>query len=587
MKKRRIWPIWLMAAAVALSAAEPSVRAAENTDGVRADRSAVVVSEQARTFRLDYRVWSEESVNRRARPCDVLLLLDVSASMEDKAEGGAGLSRLEYMRDGVGGFLEELLQTSPDSRAGLLLFGEKTTAVEPVLLDGAGTATLQKALAGAKAEPCETPDYAGALEQAAKLRESLGNSGRPLFLITVASGNWAGDTDKALPNLQALRDLGAQSYTALLCQSPEEETEEFWLEMSSAPLPTHHYLCAGEAEGCLKQIRRDISSLFSVETVQRLDPRFDLDKSEQERLLGEGAHLEQAQNGAWTVSWEVDLPRREESPWQASLTVRARRAFPGGNDVPLDGEGTGVYRAGAAVADFLPVSVNVPMSFSLKNLDTEIFLGEKIKTATKDKTLEEAMLTLPEMSWFGKGQTGRLSYFWETEAGESVGSLEQLGTLRPKKETAYRLRASYAPASPGLFSVGKPVQPVEKTALCRVRVTPGTLQIKAAPEEGVKLSGDSSLLFRLEKDSGEVYYRKAVSEGDPQSGKRFLAAEFSGLPYGTYTVSPVSQNGLTCREAFLTCRLGVWEKDDTVSPRRNRAQLRFTLCNAGEGDFFA
>lgn len=555
--------------------------ALEPEEGVKADKTTSVLSESERTFRLDYRVWSEDWVGRETGPCDVILLLDVSHEMSGQITSGKdGKTRLESLRDGAKAFLKELGEVSPDSRAGLVLFGESTSVTEPVSLDEQGTEKLLSSISQAKAEQKGEPDYTGALEQAQKLAEKLGDSAsRPLYLVTVTSGLWAGDTKTALPALQTLRNDGAKSYTTLLCASPEEETEDFWQAMSSAPLSVHHYLCGAEAENCLRQICRDIAAALSVEVVQRLDPRFDLTESEQSRLRGEGAHLTLERAGSWTVSWEVDLPRRKTSPWTASLVVKAKESFPGGNDVLTDNEGTGVYRAGEKIVPLPETSVNVPLNLAVEELETELFLGEHVRAAVNKKNVEELMVISPAPAWFGKGQTGSFSYYWETAEGGPVGSLKQLEVQRPEQDVSYRLRVTYRPDSDGRSSVGKPVEVTEKSALYKIKVTGGTIRINGTAESGTALSENSFLLFRLEKEDGKVFFCTARPEADPESGRLSLQGELIGLPYGTYTVVPISGNGVAVEESMRVCRLGVWEKDDTVSPERNFAQAQFTLRN--------
>jgi len=564
--------------AVVLAGSFPA-GALEPEEGVRADKTVTVLNEKERSFRLDYRVWSEDWVSRSAVPCDVILLLDVSREMSGQIISGKdGKTRMESVRKGTEAFLKELGEISPDSRAGLVLFGEDIRQVGPVSLDEQGREKLLTAISNVKAEG--DPDYTGALEQARQLTEQLENPGsRPLYLVTMASGLWAGDAKTALPALQVLRDNGAKSYTALLCASPEEETEDFWQAMSSVPLSSHHYLCGAEAESCLRQICRDIAAVLSVEVVQRLDPRFDLTESEQSRLRREGAHLNPEQDGSWTVSWEAGLPRRRDLPWKASLTVKAKESFPGGNDVITDGEGTGIRRAGEEIASLPETSVNVPLNLTLEDLETELFLGERVRATINRKNVEEIMAAGPAPAWFGKGQTGSFSYLWETEKGSPVGSLKQLELQQPKEDVSYRLRVTYRPGSDGLASVGVPIKTTEKTALYKIRMVSGAIRIKGTTGSGAALSENSSLLFRLEKEDGEIFFRTAVPEADPESGRLSLQGELTGLPYGTYTVVPVSGNGVAAEETMRVCRLGVWEKDDTVSPERNFAQARFTLRN--------
>lgn len=511
------------------------VRAAGRQGELRGVKTAAALSGDGRSFRLDYRVWCEEG--GESQPANVIFLLDASRSMERR-----GL--LPTARQESGAFLARLEEAAPGSQTELLTFGEGE----------------------------ETPDYAAALEQAGKLAEEWEK--RPLYLVTLTSGLWAGE-ESALAPLQALRDLGAKTYTVLLWGSPDQETEEFWQAMSSAPLSGCHYVCQGKAAGCLTAIGLEMGLLRPIEVRQRLDPRFTVDREEQSRLMQEGAHLTEEADGSLTISWQADLPRRRASPWAASLVIRARDGFPGGNDIPTDGEGTGLYRAGKRVAPLPVTSVNAALRMGISDFQTELFLGQRVRATVGGRKVEEAMRPLP--NWYGRGKTGDFSLFWETEAGDPIGSVNQLETLEPWEDVSYRLRVTYRPATLGLLSAGKPVREKTETALYQIRVVSGTLRVKALAGKGVKLDADSSLTFRLERREGGVYYRSAGLERDPEGGALFLEAEAAGLPYGFYTVTPVAAEGLACREESVLCALGVWERDDTVSTARRNAWASFTL----------
>lgn len=588
---RRSGAAALLAVALFLGMLRLPAGALELEGQVRGSRTASVEARGDRSFRLEFRVWSGEEVNRAVEPCDMILLVDVSQAMGNPAgkDGKEEASRLDSVKRGAEDLLEKLGKAAPDSRAGLVLFGEDVTAAGPERLGEKGREALSSALSAASPQSRWEPDYAQALAQAAKLVEKLGDRGdRPLYLVTLSSGQWAGETGGAsepLRELQKLRDQGARAYTVLLCGSPEPEAEEFWQAMSSAPLSTHHYVCAGEAESCLDQIRRDIASAFSVEVRQRLDPRFEIPAQEQDRLRREGAHLTREKSGLQTVSWEAELPRSADSPWSASLSIRAKEGFPGGNDITVDSEGTGVFRSGKLIASLPGITVNVPLRLSLSDVETEQFLGEKVRTWREGATVEEAMGWASEASWFGRGKTGSFSCLWETEAGDPVGSLKQLGCLAPTRDAAYRFRVTYRPDTPGLVSAGEPVKETQISALYRVKVRGGTLRIKAVPEGG--LGENAALAFRIQGPDRRTYFRTALPETDPETGEAFLEAELTGLPYGVYTVTPLSRDGWRCREGSVTCRLGVWERDDTVSPERDADLARFTLERPGGFFFFS
>lgn len=565
MKKRKLWGTWLvpvcLAVVLALAACPVRAGALEGSDAVCVDRSLTALGGESRSFRMEYSLWSDESLFRTVKPCDVLLLLDGSLTGKD-------------VREEAGAFLRELGEAAPGSRAGVVLFGETAEASGLETLDGKGLAALEAALA--RPSPSGEPDYAAALEKAGELAGKREDGDAPLYLLTIASGLWRDETGKSLEAIQPLRGQGAKSCTVLLCGSPEEEAESFWQSVSSAPLDRFHYVCGGEAGSCLSAVRREIASAFSVEVRQSLDPRFELPARERERLRREGAHLSQGPDGVWTVSWQADLPRGAASPWRASLTVRAKEAFPGGNSVPVDGEGAGVYRAGQRVRTLPAGFVNVPLRLELQDLETELFLGEKVRTVLDGENVEESMEKTSAHDWFGMGRTGSFSYLWETENGGAVGTLRQLGELKPTEDSVYRLRVTFWPERTGRLAAGRPVEATELSALYRVRVVSGGIRIRAEAAGGQDMPGDS-IGFCIEGGNSWISFCTAQPEADPQTGRVFLAGEAEGLPYGIYTVTPSGAGASLCRERAQLCRVGVWERDDTVSTGRRWAEARFTL----------
>lgn len=556
----------LLAAAFFLNCSARAVSPDYET-GVRSSRTVAVQNEAQRSFQLSYRVWSEDWVCEKAQPSRVILLLEAAAC-------GKGSVKI-----GIENFLESFRELSPKSQIGIVVFGKACTAVPLTELSDEGVRTLTEAVEGINAEE-KAETYSGALQKAQELLKQSGTAEAgspgttPVSLVTLTAGDWLEEGDSALTELQVLRSLGVRSYTVSLCSDPGQEEEEFWQSLSSVPLSTHHYLCGDEPENCLSQIQWDIAAVLTVEVTEQLDPRFTLSKSEQLRLSRAGAHL--AEEGAWKISWQVSLPRRESSPWEAGVTVLLRESFPGGNDVPLSREGSGLYRAGKEFLSFSPVYANVPLSLELEDYDAELFLGERVKTSYQKKSVEELLLAVPAPDWFGRGKTGDFSYFWETESGGSIGSLRQLNQLQPQHDINYRLRVTYRPDSPGLLGVGEPVPVTERSALYRIKLVSGSLRIRAKTGAGVELDGSSSMKFRLEGNNGILRRCTAKLEADPESGRLFLEGEATNLPYGVYTVFPEAGE-FSCAEAVQTCRLGVWERDDTVSPQRKSAKADFTL----------
>ena len=101
----------------------------------------------------------------------------------------------------------------------------------------------------------------------------------------------------------------------------------------------------------------------------------------------------------------------------------------------------------------------------------------------------------------------------------------------------------------------------------QVRVESGAVLVRV---EGRNAPLTGTALFRL-RGQGLTLYSLARPEADPMGGPPALEAEFTGLPYGVYTVT--AMEGSAADEQ--TCALGLCQEDDTVDPARRHTVLRF------------
>lgn len=180
-----------------------------------------------------------------------------------------------------------------------------------------------------------------------------------------------------------------------------------------------------------------------------------------------------------------------------------------------------------------------------------LFLGEAVPMRQQGVPLAE--LLREEFP----GQQGELEAWWVSPQGRAP--LEELGRERPKEDETYRI-STVLHREDGKDSWAN--------LLYRVRVVSGAVRVRADGREAVP---GASALFMLEGE-GLTLYQQAIPEADPQGGPAMLEAQFTGLPYGVYTVTAVDGG-----QPAKTCRLGVCETDDTIDPARCGTTLRFTL----------
>ena len=179
-----------------------------------------------------------------------------------------------------------------------------------------------------------------------------------------------------------------------------------------------------------------------------------------------------------------------------------------------------------------------------------IFLGEAVPLRRKGQSLENLL-----KSRFS--EPGEVECWWMSPQGPLP--LAELGKQRPRADCGYPLAAV-------LRQPDKPERWVH--GVCRIHVASGTVRVWAG---GEGIGTASQALVKLE-GAGLTLYRQAQLEAGPQGGVPALETEFTGLPFGVYTLS-VADGGL--EPSQVQCRLGVCQEDDTVDPDRRIALVRF------------
>lgn len=182
-----------------------------------------------------------------------------------------------------------------------------------------------------------------------------------------------------------------------------------------------------------------------------------------------------------------------------------------------------------------------------------VFLGEAVPLRLEGRGLEDLLRARFQ-------EPGEMECWWVSPEGPV--ELKKLGEQRPREDQEYPISAVLHPEGGG--------KDQWLNLSYRVRVVSGTVRVWAG---GEGVDADSWALVKLE-GQGLAVYRQALPEADPQGGGPALEAEFTGLPYGVYTLS-VADGGLEPERAV--CRLGVCQEDDTVSPDRRTALARFTV----------
>lgn len=182
-------------------------------------------------------------------------------------------------------------------------------------------------------------------------------------------------------------------------------------------------------------------------------------------------------------------------------------------------------------------------------LEETLFLGESVPLRVNGIPLEEQAAKA-----FGD-EPGEVECWWMSMDGRK--DLEELGRQRPRNGTDYHISAVLHKESGG---------DTWRDLIYHIDVKSGSIRVLA---EGPCVQ-TGSVLLELE-GRGLCLYAEALPDPDPQGGVTGLTAEFSGLPFGAYTITAVGQ------EEQELCSLGISEESDMVDPELSSHTVRFTL----------
>ncbi|MDY4191217.1 MAG: VWA domain-containing protein [Oscillospiraceae bacterium] len=189
-----------------------------------------------------------------------------------------------------------------------------------------------------------------------------------------------------------------------------------------------------------------------------IDPRFDLvDKNGTALVTGDwitkdgvktvsgadnavGQVKYDSDRSACYVEWVTDIGHDdtenggEDESWSASLYVKAKDKYVGNNNVPTNGDGSGVYYVYNTNKDgfkgFGKPTVDVPLKYEISAKDAYLYLGDTVGTANLESLANTAS------GWIVDPGTG-FEYSMPTPAAGA----------KPTADTAYTLRVKVTPAS--------------------------------------------------------------------------------------------------------------------------------------------
>lgn len=179
-----------------------------------------------------------------------------------------------------------------------------------------------------------------------------------------------------------------------------------------------------------------------------IDNRFKLTPETKEKLENEGAKIVENADGTTTITWRNQTINTKTSSgrpgWTADLKVVAREDYIGANNVPTNAPGSGIDCPGIdAFAPFPQPTVNVRADISLLDQENTIFWDETVPASGALIDGVTALQTLIDKNVRDyKVPKDSLNIAWINEKGEP-SSTDAMTQDKPEKDTYYKVTAAY------------------------------------------------------------------------------------------------------------------------------------------------
>lgn len=325
-----------------------------------------------------------------------------------------------------------------------------------------------------------------------------------------------------------------------------------------------------------------------------IDSRFELTDDSRAKLEADGATIQGNTDGPTTITWaNTEIPGKKDSGtsdteragWHKEIFIKAKDKYIGGNDVPTNGDGSGID-VGNNHAEFPQPTVNVKVDFNIGQDETVIFKGDALSQYFTDGVANgiTKLVSTTGSEYTMLGDVN-VSTKWYTDAAcNNETTIEAIQAAKPTAKTDYYAKVTVTPKTDGSASSTNSVGDgkatggyykvdsagIAKTGTYTVKVVSGAIQIEkqleteAAKNEtftfeitGTDVDGFTPIDVSITINAGEK--KGTLSNKDLEKLK--------SLPRGTYEVSEIDTNGYTIQDVNATDETNCYSKvvDDKVS----------------------
>lgn len=360
-------------------------------------------------------------------------------------------TRLQIMKRAVCEFIDALAEASEDSRVSISVFCGSSDVREPMQNVKEGAEDLKNAV-NALTTASNTNTYGGLRSGNSTFTYQSENE---KYIVLLSDGVPTSNRWYAEDYAEQLGRKGITIHTIGFAITDEGGSHLQTLANNG----NGEYLSAEGAASLIDSFELILGSVTSglpienASVIDYIDSRFEIIGNDNEAVEdgteirdnnGNQGTIHKDSDGNYYVQWSgipIGSKGSDGKPgWSATIRIKAKADYIGGNDVPTNADGSGISFSGNTVP-FDPPKVNVKVELDISNKEVTIYKGDAVPT---DDTI---LAQLFSTGYMGKYGVTKDSFTWNWYDNEYCTgtplTTDQLVSQNPEADTTYYLKVTY------------------------------------------------------------------------------------------------------------------------------------------------